>query len=128
MQDIITISREFSSIGGSGFGYCKMPKKFTNSEIEVVEVYDLAISIGKEFEKISLKYGNDSISKLMPQVITALEYLELLADIRQRVTDDYNELKRTVERLQTEKLKRSSLKDQYDKVISHTKVLLSNLL
>ena len=44
-------------------------------QINVVDVYDLASDIGKEFEIIIDKYGADALRSLMPRVICALEHL-----------------------------------------------------
>ena len=120
---MITLAREYTNTqfspnsGSIDFGYHIMPRKHSSrSEIEVVEVYDLAISISKEFQNIIDNYGSDSINKLMPQVIVALEYLEGQADHHQRLTDECSDLKTTVDRLQAEKSKRLELKDHYVKV------------
>ena len=116
MQDIISTQREFIGFSGSRKVHDTMTKKY-KSDIQVFEVYELAISIGKEFEKINLNYGNDAISKLIPQVTKALEYLELHADNKEKIKDENIELKKTIDRLHIEKAQRSSLKDQYEKVI-----------
>lgn len=36
--------------------------------ITVVDVYDLAASIGKDFERIIDEFGNDSVRQIMPKV------------------------------------------------------------
>uniref|UniRef100_A0A8R1EFC8 RH1 domain-containing protein n=1 Tax=Caenorhabditis japonica TaxID=281687 RepID=A0A8R1EFC8_CAEJA len=45
----------------------------------VVDVYDLAASIGNDFEKLIDNYGNECVRGIMPKVISALETLEALA-------------------------------------------------
>lgn len=45
-------------------------------EISVLDVYDLASDIGKEFEKMISVHGNELVQGLMPKVIGVLELLE----------------------------------------------------
>lgn len=52
--------------------YCIMsvrsPSQSPSKHITVVDVYDLAASIGKDFERIIDQFGNDSVRQLMPKV------------------------------------------------------------
>ena len=45
-------------------------------EISVLDVYDIASDIGKEFEKMISTHGNEMVQGLMPKVIGVLELLE----------------------------------------------------
>ncbi|KAL4003070.1 JNK_SAPK-associated protein-1 family protein [Acanthocheilonema viteae] len=71
--------------------------------ITVVDVYDLAASIGKDFERIIDEFGNDSVRQIMPKVISALETLESLANHNEKENEEILMLKKTVERLENEK-------------------------
>ena len=48
-------------------------------EVSVLDVYDLASDIGKEFEKIISVHGNEFVQGLMPKVICVLELLEKIS-------------------------------------------------
>uniref|UniRef100_A0A0M3HN26 RILP-like protein 1 n=1 Tax=Ascaris lumbricoides TaxID=6252 RepID=A0A0M3HN26_ASCLU len=87
--------------------YCIMsvrsPSQSPSKHITVVDVYDLAASIGKDFERIIDQFGNDSVRQLMPKVISALETLESLANHNERENEEILSLRKTVERLENEK-------------------------
>jgi len=53
-------------------------------DIGVVDVYDLASDIGKEYERIMDRFGTDAVSGLMPKIINTLELLEALATKNER--------------------------------------------
>ncbi|GMT19353.1 hypothetical protein PFISCL1PPCAC_10650, partial [Pristionchus fissidentatus] len=74
-----------------------------SKSITVVDVYDLAASIGKDFEKLIQLHGNESIRGIMPKVISALETLEALAANNEAENEQISNLERTVERLENEK-------------------------
>ncbi|KAK2191728.1 hypothetical protein NP493_47g06039 [Ridgeia piscesae] len=84
--------------------------------LHVVDVYDMAISIGKEFEMIIDKYGSDVLAKLMPQVILVLEHLESLAGRSQKENDEIADLKRTIERLQAERTTKENQRERHERV------------
>ena len=86
------------------------------NSLHVVDVYDMAISIGKEFEVIIDQYGSDVLAKLMPQVILVLEHLESLAGKSQKEIDEIGDLKRTIERLQSERTVKESQRDKHERV------------
>ncbi|CAD6186020.1 unnamed protein product [Caenorhabditis auriculariae] len=74
-----------------------------SKHITVVDVYDLAASIGKDFERLIELYGNDCVRGIMPKVISALETLESLASSNDKENEEISELRRTVEKLDNEK-------------------------
>uniref|UniRef100_A0A1I7XSE6 RILP-like protein 1 n=1 Tax=Heterorhabditis bacteriophora TaxID=37862 RepID=A0A1I7XSE6_HETBA len=74
-----------------------------SKHITVVDVYDLAASIGKDFEKLIELHGSESIRGIMPKVISALETLESLANNNERENEQILALQKTVERLEHEK-------------------------
>ncbi|XP_070571743.1 RILP-like protein 1 [Ptychodera flava] len=46
------------------------------AECTVVEVYEIAASIGKELEKVIETYGGEAVAQIMPKIILSLEKLE----------------------------------------------------
>ncbi|KJH48959.1 hypothetical protein DICVIV_04929 [Dictyocaulus viviparus] len=88
--------------------------------ITVVDVYDLAASIGKDFEKIIELHGNDCVRAIMPKVISALETLESLANNNERENEEIVTLQKTVERLEREKhtrhLQTAKFEEELDQV------------
>uniref|UniRef100_A0A914RCX5 RH1 domain-containing protein n=1 Tax=Parascaris equorum TaxID=6256 RepID=A0A914RCX5_PAREQ len=51
----------------------RSPSQSPSKHITVVDVYDLAASIGKDFERIIDQFGNDSVRQLMPKELEAVE-------------------------------------------------------
>uniref|UniRef100_A0A7I5E9N8 RH1 domain-containing protein n=1 Tax=Haemonchus contortus TaxID=6289 RepID=A0A7I5E9N8_HAECO len=91
-----------------------------SKHITVVDVYDLAASIGKDFEKIIELHGNDCVRGIMPKVISALETLESLANNNERENEEILSLQKTVERLEHEKqarqLQTAKFEEELDQV------------
>ncbi|MCP9259533.1 RILP (Rab7-Interacting Lysosomal Protein) [Dirofilaria immitis] len=81
----------------------RSPADSPSRHITVVDVYDLAASIGKDFERIIDEFGNDSVRQIMPKVISALETLESFANHNEKENEEILMLKKTVERLENEK-------------------------
>lgn len=50
----------------------RSPSQSPSRHITVVDVYDLAASIGKDFERIIDLFGSDSVRQIMPKVIFKL--------------------------------------------------------
>ncbi|KAJ8886571.1 hypothetical protein PR048_012783 [Dryococelus australis] len=86
-------------------------------EVSVVDVYDIASEIGKEFEKIIDSYGSDSVTYLMPKVINALEHLELLATKNERENTTVEELRARITQLENEKIEKAEDRHRFEKVI-----------
>lgn len=78
-----------------------------SKHITVVDVYDLAASIGNDFEKLIDNYGNDCVRGIMPKVISALETLEAMAAGNDRENEEIMRLSKAVERLEQEKHQRN---------------------
>ncbi|KAK5965825.1 RILP (Rab7-Interacting Lysosomal Protein) [Trichostrongylus colubriformis] len=91
-----------------------------SKHITVVDVYDLAASIGKDFEKLIELHGNDCVRGIMPKVISALETLESLANNNERENEEILSLQKTVERLEHEKqarqLQTAKFEEELDQV------------
>ncbi|VDK68172.1 unnamed protein product, partial [Anisakis simplex] len=118
---------------------CRSPSQSPSKHITVVDVYDLAASIGKDFERIIDQFGNDAVRQLMPKievikvqlikiemikvqlikirVISALETLESLANHNERENEEIVSLRKTVERLENEKQAKRQDKVKFEMVI-----------
>ncbi|VDN54903.1 unnamed protein product [Dracunculus medinensis] len=81
----------------------RSPSQSPSRHITVVDVYDLAASIGKDFERIIDLFGSDSVRQIMPKVISALETLEALANNNEKENEEIISLKKAVERLENDK-------------------------
>ncbi|XP_063219416.1 RILP-like protein homolog isoform X2 [Bacillus rossius redtenbacheri] len=84
-------------------------------EVSVVDVYDIASEIGKEFEKIIDSYGTDSVTCLMPKVISALEHLELLATKNELENTTVEELRSRITQLENDKLEKAEDRHRFEK-------------
>jgi hypothetical protein len=84
--------------------------------MSVVDVYDLASNIGKEFEVIIDHYEVDAVTSLMPKVIMALEHLEILANDNERENNEIAELKFAVQKLEREKCAKAEERMRYEMV------------
>lgn len=105
-------------------------------QVTVVDVYDLASNIGKDFERLIDKFGAESVTNLMPkvsftsvfslffmnivifqlQVISALELLEVFASRNERENEEILGLKSIIERLETEKEEKKEGRQKFEKV------------
>ncbi len=112
---------------------CSSPLRQQYSNLTVLDVYDEAALIGKDFERIIegnylminrlfsfnivlyyIAYGTDTIRDLVPKVIRILELLELQAAKNERETDELMEMKTRIERLEIEKSETRELRDKFD--------------
>ncbi|KAH8315153.1 hypothetical protein KR059_012104 [Drosophila kikkawai] len=84
-------------------------------DIGVVDVYDLASDIGKEYERIMDRYGTDAVSGLMPKIINTLELLEALATKNERENATIQELRDKVTQLESEKLEKAEFRRRFEK-------------
>jgi DNA repair exonuclease SbcCD ATPase subunit len=85
-------------------------------EVSVVDVYDIASEIGKEFEKIIDAYGTEAVTSLMPKVINALENLEGLATKNERENTTVQELKARIAQLESDKVEKAEDRQRFEKV------------
>lgn len=88
--------------------------------ISVTDVYDQAAGIAQEFDKLITTYGHDAVTDLMPKVIKALEHLETLANRYEKETDEINQLRFTVDKLQNEKAEKAQERARFEHVSIHT--------
>ncbi|KAH8357934.1 hypothetical protein KR200_001376 [Drosophila serrata] len=84
-------------------------------DIGVVDVYDLASDIGKEYERIMDRFGTDAVSGLMPKIINTLELLEALATKNERENSTIQELRDKVAQLESEKLEKAEFRRRFEK-------------
>ncbi|XP_069134867.1 RILP-like protein 1 isoform X3 [Argopecten irradians] len=82
--------------------------------ISVVDVYDQAAGIGKEFEKLIEGYGVEAVTDLMPKVIKSLEQLETLAARYEKETNEISDLKFLIEKLEIEKNEKQQERLRYE--------------
>ncbi|XP_035592011.1 RILP-like protein 1 isoform X2 [Oncorhynchus keta] len=72
------------------------------TELTVMDVYDIAAVVGKEFERIIDQFGCEASLRLMPKVVRVLEVLEVLVT-RNNINPETEELRRELDRLRMER-------------------------
>ncbi len=87
-----------------------------SSDISVIDVYELASAIGKEFERIIDLCGADVVTNLMPKVINALEHLESLATKNERENTILEDLRNRIIKLENDKHARAEDRSKFEKV------------
>lgn len=93
--------------------YSSSPSK----QITVIDVYDLAESINRDFEILAEKYGNDPFESIVRKVISALETLEALAKHNDNDNTEIMDLQKTIERFELEKQQRNRDKENLERDI-----------
>lgn len=86
------------------------------SDISVIDVYELASGIGKEFEKVIDLCGADAVTNLMPKVISSLEHLESLATKNERENTVLDDLRNRIMKLENDKHTRAEERLKFEKV------------
>jgi len=86
-------------------------------EVSVLDVYDLASDIGKEFEKIISVHGNEFVQGLMPKVICVLELLEKISSRVESERQTIELLRTNVTLLEHEKREKAVDRLRYEKEI-----------
>lgn len=84
-------------------------------DIGVVDVYDLASDIGKEYEKIIDRFGTEAATGLMPKIINTLEILEALATKNEKENATIQELKDKITQLESEKSEKAEFRRRFEK-------------
>ncbi|XP_067637350.1 RILP-like protein homolog [Eurosta solidaginis] len=84
-------------------------------DIAVVDVYDLASDIGKEYERIIDRYGTDAVTDLMPKIINTLELLEALATKNERENVTIQELRDKITQLESEKSEKAEYRRRFER-------------
>lgn len=88
-----------------------------SSSLTVIDVFDIASEIGKEFEKIIDQHGPDAVTSIMPRVIVALEHLECLASKNERENTKLQELGDHISKLEHEKTERAQDRLRFEKEV-----------
>lgn len=96
--------------------------------LSVVDVYDSAALIGKDFEYLIEQYGVEAVTELMPKVIRVLEQLEFLASKNEKENDELMQLELTIKRLNSEKEERTKERQRYEQVSAAAAVHLRELV
>lgn len=97
-------------------GSVKM-ENYNKCTLSVVDVYDMAQDIGREFEAIIDAYGTDAITGLMPKVVAALEQMEMLAMKNEHENTTVDDLRATIQQLEMDKRERTEDRIKYEKVL-----------
>lgn len=93
------------------------------TEVSVIDVYDIASEIGKEFEKIIDAHGAEAVTSLMPKVINALEHLEVLATKNERENVIVQELKAKIVKLESDKIEKAEDRQKFERVCQHVSIV-----
>lgn len=88
-------------------------EKAGDRNLNLVDVYDIAADIGKEFEELIDQHGPDQVTQLMQKVIAALEQLEVLVQRNDSELLLIEELRRTIEHLEHEDSKKTEERLRY---------------
>lgn len=84
--------------------------------VSVMDVYDLAMDIGKECESLITVVGSDSANSLIKKVIVALELLERFANKNDQENSALAEMACRIEQLEAEKEKKAESRHKFEKV------------
>ncbi|XP_068995030.1 RILP-like protein 1 isoform X2 [Embiotoca jacksoni] len=86
------------------------------AELTVMDVYDIAAVLGREFERVIDRFGCESLVGVVPRVVRVLELLETLVS-RGAAGQEAEELRRELDRLRQER------SDRYEQDRKHQKEL-----
>uniref|UniRef100_A0A182WM99 RH1 domain-containing protein n=1 Tax=Anopheles minimus TaxID=112268 RepID=A0A182WM99_9DIPT len=84
-------------------------------KLTVVDVYDLALEIGKEFETIIDANGVNAVSGLITKVVNALELMETLTCENENENATLQELQEKIAQLEAEKEQKAASRSRYEK-------------
>ncbi|XP_053557784.1 RILP-like protein 1 isoform X2 [Bombina bombina] len=84
------------------------------AELTVMDVYDIASTVGQEFERVIDQYGCEAIARLMPKVVRVLEILEVLVS-RNHINPEMDELRLELDRLRLERMDRIEKEKKHQK-------------
>jgi len=88
-------------------------KEKQDKNLNLVDVYDIAADIGKEFEELIDHHGAEQVTSLMQKVISALEHLEVLVQKNDSELLLIEDLKKTIEHLEHEDTKKNDERHKY---------------
>jgi len=84
-----------------------------DKNLNLVDVYDIAADIGKEFEQLIDQHGAEQVTSLMQKVISALEHLEILVQNNETELQMIEDLRKTIEHLEHEETKKADERLKY---------------
>uniref|UniRef100_A0A182FL95 Rab n=1 Tax=Anopheles albimanus TaxID=7167 RepID=A0A182FL95_ANOAL len=90
-------------------------KMSVTEKLTVVDVYDLALEIGKEFEIIIDANGANAVSGLITKVVNALELMETLTFQNESENSTIQELQERIAQLEAEKEQKAASRSRYEK-------------
>ena len=96
--------------------YLPSTKMEEPASLSVVDVYDMATEVGKEFEKIIDQYGAESVQALVPKVIAVLERLEAEAMKNERESELIQELESKINQLESDRMEKAECRVKFEKV------------
>ncbi|XP_057674614.1 RILP-like protein 1 isoform X1 [Corythoichthys intestinalis] len=76
------------------------------ADLTVMDVYDIAATLGHEFERIIDQYGCEALSRLMPKVVRVLEILEVMVSRHSIGGPEADELRLELDKLRLERIER----------------------
>ncbi|XP_071747904.1 RILP-like protein homolog isoform X3 [Lepeophtheirus salmonis] len=80
---------------------------FSTRDMSVLDVYDVAADIGKDFERLIDLHGIENVEGLMQKVISVLEHLETAADKRADEDTTIESLQSTIKHFELIELKKN---------------------
>jgi len=97
----------------SGRRASKDAREARDKNLNLVDVYDIAADIGKEFEQLIDQHGAEQVTSLMQKVISALEHLEILVQNNETELQMIEDLRKTIEHLEHEETKKADERLKY---------------
>lgn len=97
----------------SGRRGSKEAREARDKNLNLVDVYDIAADIGKEFEQLIDQHGAEQVTSLMQKVISALEHLEILVQNNETELQMIEDLRKTIEHLEHEETKKADERLKY---------------
>uniref|UniRef100_T1IRW9 RH1 domain-containing protein n=1 Tax=Strigamia maritima TaxID=126957 RepID=T1IRW9_STRMM len=85
------------------------------SQLTPEDVFDIAVEIGKEFEKLINLYSHENVTPLMGKVLNTLELLEEFTCRSDHDNTLMCELRQTISRLETEKIGKAAERERFEK-------------
>jgi len=99
--------------GRRGSKEAREAREARDKNLNLVDVYDIAADIGKEFEHLIDQHGAEQVTSLMQKVISALEHLEILVQNNETELQMIEDLRKTIEHLEHEETKKADERLKY---------------
>ncbi|XP_077593952.1 RILP-like protein 1 [Stigmatopora nigra] len=85
------------------------------ADLTVMDVYDIAATLGHEFERIIDQYGCEALSRLMPKVVRVLEIMEVMVSRHSMGGPEADELRLELDKLRLERTERMEKEKKHRK-------------